>query len=94
MAHNHSHHHHHPKIDDSSIGKLWISIFLNLVITIAEFVGGLLSNSLALLSDAVHNLNDTLSLIISLVARKISKKGVNQSKTFGYKRSRNNWCIH
>lgn len=88
MAHNHSHHHHHhPKIDDSSIGKLWISIFLNLVITIAEFVGGLLSNSLALLSDAVHNLNDTVSLIISLVARKISKKGANQSKTFGYKRA-------
>lgn len=90
MAHNHSdhhHHHHHPNIDDTSIGKLWISIFLNLVITIAEFVGGILSNSLALLSDAVHNLNDTLSLVISLIARKISKKGVNQNKTFGYKRA-------
>tara|TARA_R110000868_G_scaffold235273_8_gene489109 strand:+ start:18420 stop:19346 length:927 start_codon:yes stop_codon:yes gene_type:complete len=87
MAHKHSHHHHHPDIDDSSFGKLWISIVLNLVITLAEFVGGLLSNSLALLSDAVHNLNDTISLIISLVARKISKKGVNQSKTFGYKRA-------
>lgn len=86
MAHNHSHHH-HPKIDDSSIGKLWISIFLNLAITLAEFVGGILSNSLALLSDAVHNLNDTVSLGISLAARKYSKKGANQSKTFGYKRA-------
>lgn len=88
MAHDHNHHHHHHhNIDDSSIGKLWISIGLNLMITIAEFVGGILSNSLALLSDAVHNLNDTLSLVISLVARKISRKGVNEDKTFGYKRA-------
>jgi cobalt-zinc-cadmium efflux system protein len=84
--HKHHHHHHHD-FDDSSIWKLWISIFLNLAITLAEFVGGLLSNSLALLSDAVHNLNDTISLVISLVARKISKKGVNEDKTFGYKRA-------
>lgn len=86
MAHDHKHHH-HPKIDDSSIGKLWISIFLNLVITLAEFIGGILSNSLALLSDAVHNLSDTLSLVVSLVARKISTKGINRNKTFGYKRA-------
>lgn len=86
MGHNHSHHH-HPKIDDSSIWKLWVSIFLNLAITLAEFVGGILSNSLALLSDAVHNLNDTMSLGITLVAKKISKKGTNSSKTFGYKRA-------
>jgi len=84
MSHNHHHHH---NFDDSSIAKLWISIFLNLVITIAEFIGGILSNSLALLSDAVHNLNDTISLGISLIARKISKKGVNEEKTFGYKRA-------
>lgn len=86
MSNDHKHHHHH-NFDDSSTLKLWISIFLNLVITIAEFVGGILSNSLALLSDAVHNLNDTLSLGISLAARKISKKGANQDKTFGYKRA-------
>lgn len=86
MSHDHKHHHHH-NFDDSSTVKLWFSIFLNLIITIAEFVGGILSNSLALLSDAVHNLNDTLSLGISLVARKISKKGANQDKTFGYKRA-------
>jgi len=85
MAHDHKHHHH--SFDDSSTLKLWISIFLNLVITIAEFVGGILSNSLALLSDAVHNLNDTLSLGISLAARKISKKQANKNKTFGYKRA-------
>ena len=88
MAHDHNHHHHHHhNLEDASIGKLWISIALNLIITLAQFVGGILSNSLALLSDAVHNLNDTASLGISLVARKISKKGANQRKTFGYKRA-------
>ncbi len=85
MSHNHNHHHHN--VDDSSIWKLWVSIFLNLAITVAELVGGLISNSLALLSDAIHNLNDTMSLGVTLVARKISKKGANPSKTFGYKRA-------
>lgn len=82
-----SHHHHHHNIKDSSIGKLWISIILNLIITLAEFVGGLLSNSLALLSDAVHNLSDTVSLGVTLIAKKISKRGVSEHKTFGYKRA-------
>jgi cobalt-zinc-cadmium efflux system protein len=85
MAHNHHHHNHN--VDDASIWKLWVSIFLNLAITIAELVGGILSNSLALLSDAVHNLNDTMSLGITLVAKKISKKKADPSKTFGYKRA-------
>lgn len=88
MAHSHNHgHHHHHHGEDASIGKLWVSILLNLTITLAQFVGGLVSNSLALLSDAVHNLNDTASLGISLAARKISNRGVNNSKTFGYKRA-------
>lgn len=82
MAH---HHHHHDK--DQTIGRLWISILLNGIITLAEFVGGILSGSLALLSDALHNLNDTASLGISLVARKISVRDANTGKTFGYKRA-------
>ncbi|PAU94423.1 cation transporter [Aliifodinibius salipaludis] len=86
MAHSHDHgHHHHGK--DQTEGRLWISIILNFIITVAEFIGGIISGSLALLSDALHNLNDTTSLGISLVARKISKKEANREKTFGYKRA-------
>lgn len=85
MAHSHGHEHHHNK--DQTIGRLWISIILNFMITAAEFIGGLISGSLSLLSDALHNLNDTSSLAISLVARKISKKEANRDKTFGYKRA-------
>lgn len=85
-SHNHGHHHHHHG-DDQTEGRLWISIFLNLTITLAEFIGGIISGSLALLSDALHNLNDTTSLGISLFARKVSKKEANRDKTFGYKRA-------
>lgn len=84
---SHKHHHHHPEVNESTIFRLWISIILNLIITIAEIIGGLLSNSLALLSDAVHNLSDTASLGITLVAKKIAKRGSNAEKTFGYKRA-------
>lgn len=88
MAHSHNHgHHHHAHGDDQTEGRLWISIFLNLIITLAEFIGGFISGSLALLSDALHNLNDTTSLGISLFARKVSKKEANKEKTFGYKRA-------
>lgn len=87
MAHSHDHGHHHHHGEDQTEGRLWISIILNFIITAAEFIGGIISGSLALLSDALHNLNDTTSLGISLVARKISKKEANRDKTFGYKRA-------
>lgn len=87
MAHSHDHGHHHHHGKDQTEGRLWISIILNFIITAAEFIGGIISGSLALLSDALHNLNDTTSLGISLVARKISKKEANRDKTFGYKRA-------
>ncbi len=86
MAHSHDHGHHHHG-EGQTEGRLWISIILNFIITAAEFVGGIISGSLSLLSDALHNLNDTVSLGISLIARKISKKEANWEKTFGYQRA-------
>lgn len=87
MAHNHEHGHHHHHGDNQTEGRLWISIILNFIITVAEFIGGIISGSLSLLSDALHNLNDTASLGISLIARKISKRDPNLQKTFGYQRA-------
>lgn len=69
-----------------SSSKLFIVIFLNLIITIAEIIGGIISKSLALLSDSFHNLSDTLAIILSYIANLISKKPANVKKTFGYKR--------
>ena len=59
---------------------------LNLVITAVEIAGGLLSGSLALLSDALHNLSDTFATFIAYLATLIGKREANSKKTFGYKR--------
>ena len=81
-SHNHSHHHH-----DMKGRNLMISILLNIVITVAQVIGGLVSGSLSLLSDALHNFSDVLSLIVSYVASKLSKKKASLNRTFGYKRA-------
>ena len=60
---------------------------LNAIITIAEIIGGLLSGSLALLSDAVHNLSDTFAIALSYYANRIAKKPKDSKKTYGYKRA-------
>ena len=70
----------------SSLAYFWVTI-LNIVITVAEFIGGALSGSLALLSDAVHNLSDVGSIIIAFVANLIARRKRNESKTFGYERA-------
>lgn len=67
--------------------NLLISIFLNIGITSAQIVGGLISGSLSLLSDALHNFSDVVSLIISFIASKLSRKKASFNKTFGYKRA-------
>ncbi len=76
-------HHHHK----TSSNKLLFSIFLNIGITISQIVGGFWSGSLALLSDALHNFTDVISLIISYIASVFSKKNASPQKTFGYKRA-------
>jgi cobalt-zinc-cadmium efflux system protein len=67
--------------------NLVLSILLNVVITLAQFIGGLVSGSLALLSDALHNFSDVLSLIISYIAHKLSRRRASITHTFGYKRA-------
>ena len=84
MAHNHHHSHDHTDLKGKN---LIISIFLNILITVAQVIGGLISGSLSLLSDALHNFSDVLSLIVSYIATFLSKKKANTNKTFGYKRA-------
>lgn len=67
--------------------RLKFSILLNFLITLAEIIGGILSNSLALLSDSVHNLSDSLNLVASYIAIKIGERERNEKYTFGYKRA-------
>lgn len=81
--------HHHHRIHKHEVeGKnLLFSILLNIIITLSQAVGGLISGSLALLSDALHNFSDVLSLIISYVAHKLSRKEATIAQTFGFKRA-------
>ena len=82
--HGHGHHEHHP----GHTGKplLW-SIILNIGITVAQVIGGIISGSLALLSDALHNFSDVISLVISYGASRLSRKKASANRTFGYKRA-------
>jgi cobalt-zinc-cadmium efflux system protein len=66
--------------------KIIWTIILNLIITIAEYFGGIYSGSLALLSDAGHNLSDVISLILSGLGEKISERKSTKSHSFGFKR--------
>ncbi|WP_276168642.1 cation diffusion facilitator family transporter [Zobellia alginiliquefaciens] len=89
MGHSHEHHSHgHSHAHSNLKGRnLIISILLNILITVAQVIGGLVSGSLSLLSDALHNFSDVLSLIISYVATLLSKRQASTNKTFGYKRA-------
>lgn len=83
MGHNHSHQH-----GQISGNRLLFSIILNIIITASQIIGGLISGSLALISDAVHNLSDVISLIISYSANLLSnKKKQTLHYTFGFKRA-------
>lgn len=80
MSHNHDHSHHH------SEGNVKVAFFLNFSFTINEIIGGLYTNSLAILSDALHDLGDSLSLGLSWYFQKLSKKGRTKKFSYGYKR--------
>ncbi|WP_420392240.1 cation diffusion facilitator family transporter [Acuticoccus sp.] len=81
----HGHHHH----VDASAGdrRLAFTVAVNLGLTVAQVVGGLLAGSLALIADALHNFSDAISLIIAMVARRIARRPADASMTFGYGRA-------
>ncbi len=83
MKHSHTHNHQHDLKDK----KLFITILLNIVITVAQVIGGVVSGSLSLLSDALHNFSDVISLVVSFIASKLSKRKASINRTFGYKRA-------
>ncbi|PWI29792.1 cation transporter [Flavobacteriaceae bacterium LYZ1037] len=84
---SHSQHNHIHDYKDVKDRNLLISIFLNILITAAQIIGGIISGSLALLSDALHNFSDVISLVVSYVASKLSKRKASINRTFGYKRA-------
>lgn len=75
--------HHHQPVNERN---LLLATLLNFVISAVEIAGGLLSNSLALLSDALHNLTDAFSTFIAYIATRMGRRKATEKNTFGYKR--------
>ena len=87
MSHEHSHQHSHA-INAESLNKAFIiGIVLNLAFVVIEFAAGFWFDSLALLSDAGHNLSDVVSLVLALLAFRLAKVKANERYTYGYKKS-------
>ena len=87
MSHEHSHQHSHA-INAESLNKAFITgIVLNLAFVVIEFAAGFWFDSLALLSDAGHNLSDVVSLVLALLAFRLAKVKANERYTYGYKKS-------
>ena len=82
MSHDHTHH----RTPDAGGGRILIALLLNVGIVVAQVIGGVLSGSLALIADAVHNGSDAASLGISYGARRIAGRDADQRRTFGYAR--------
>jgi len=83
----HSHHNRDHGILNQTTGRLMITMMLNFIITIAELIGGMLSGSLSLISDALHNFSDGISVVISYVAIRLKKRDNSYRHTFGLKRA-------
>ncbi|MEW6195004.1 MAG: cation diffusion facilitator family transporter [Bacteroidota bacterium] len=85
LAHSHTH---NQEINfQSAKGRLFFTIILNFIITIAEIIGGIVSGSLALLSDALHNFSDGISVIVSYIALRLRSRDNSYKHTFGLKRA-------
>ncbi|MEQ9365943.1 MAG: cation diffusion facilitator family transporter [Leptospirales bacterium] len=90
-AHNHSHGHHHGHVHDhgdgdQSVRNLAIAFWLNFLFTIAEIIGGIWTNSMAILADALHDLGDSLSLALALIMQRLSRRGRDETFSYGYRR--------
>ncbi|MFT5182334.1 MAG: cobalt-zinc-cadmium efflux system protein [Alphaproteobacteria bacterium] len=85
----HAHHHHHHGLTSAPGGdrKLVVAIGINVVLTVAQIIGGVFSGSLALIADAIHNLSDAAALAIALIARRIARVPADDDHTFGHGRA-------
>lgn len=79
--------HSHPRVDTGSGDRrVSVAIWANALLTVAQIIGGVLSGSLALIADALHNFSDMASLVIAYAARRIARRPPDRRMTFGYAR--------
>ncbi|MDK3017927.1 cation diffusion facilitator family transporter [Pseudodonghicola flavimaris] len=85
-SHHHHHHHHHLSAGAGDARVAW-AVAVNMALTLAQIVGGILSGSLALIADALHNFSDAIALIIAFGARRIARRPATAQMSFGYGRA-------
>lgn len=84
------HHHSHGPVPPDTPGgdrKLVFAIAVNVLLTVAQIIGGVFSGSLALIADAIHNLSDAAALAIALIARKVARRPADANHTYGHGRA-------
>ena len=87
MPHDHSHHHHPDPSMIEGDRRVGTAIAVNIALTLVQIVAGVISGSLALIADAIHNLSDALSLVIAFYARRIARRPADKAMTYGYGRA-------
>lgn len=80
-------HSHDQAPGDAGARRLGIAVAINLLLTAAQIIGGVLAGSLSLVADALHNFSDAAGLLLALIARRISKRPADEDRTFGYGRA-------
>jgi len=85
--HSHAAHGHHHIDPDAGDARMAAAIGVNLLLTVAQIIGGVISGSMALIADAIHNLSDAVSLVIAFGARKLARRPRDGAMTFGYGRA-------
>ncbi|WP_320203631.1 cation diffusion facilitator family transporter [Agrobacterium rosae] len=79
--------HHHDHGADAGDKRIWWAILVNVLLTFAQIAGGIVSGSLSLIADAIHNFSDAASLVIAYGARRIARRPADDTMTFGYVRA-------
>lgn len=80
-------HHHAPVMENQTGTRLLLTLGLNLLIPVAQIIGGVTANSMALISDATHNFSDFAAILIAYLAFRIARRGSSVRNTFGYRRA-------
>lgn len=87
MSEHIHHHHHHNEVTQKSVKLLILSFAINMLLSVAEIVGGIVSGSVSLIGDALHNTSDAFSILIAVIAFKIGNKKASAKYTYGFKRA-------
>ncbi len=87
MSEHIHHHHHHNEVTQKSVKLLILSFAINMLLSVAEIIGGIISGSVSLIGDALHNTSDAFSILIAVIAFKIGNKKASAKYTYGFKRA-------